>query len=313
MKARNQQIDGARGVLIVLVVWGHLLESKGFDGRLYFAIYTFHMPALVLISGLVAKSHLDLKDLAGLVQRIVMPLIVFQALYYYTLDYFAPDRALFGTAPAWIMWFLLSLLVWRLLLPLVVRIPHALFLSIVAALVAGTVDWIGYEYGLSRTFFFFPAFLFGHFYGARSIFLVTQYRAAFGFLFLALFFGAFGSATYFDIYWLWGFSSYSELGAGVEGAVYRFSAILLGIVMSISLFALIPVYSRLLAQLGQRTMPIYLLHGFLVVLFWSVEVDGINKFEHTLLTAVLAIIIAYLLAQLNALSGTAQIFRTRER
>ena len=51
MPDRNTTIDIAKGILILLVVWGH--------SSIYFTkyIYWFHMPAFFMISGLFVKDH----------------------------------------------------------------------------------------------------------------------------------------------------------------------------------------------------------------------------------------------------------------
>ena len=53
-KTREYGFDNLRGLLIVLVVLGHLLEICGsFPGAgfLYRTIYSFHMPAFLFLSG----------------------------------------------------------------------------------------------------------------------------------------------------------------------------------------------------------------------------------------------------------------------
>lgn len=46
---RLAEIDRAKGILIVLVVIGHIWQS----GYLFNTIYTFHMPAFFVISGIL--------------------------------------------------------------------------------------------------------------------------------------------------------------------------------------------------------------------------------------------------------------------
>ncbi|HBP24176.1 MAG TPA: hypothetical protein DD632_01615, partial [Oribacterium sp.] len=56
---RNLKIDNMKGVLILLVVIGHMLlpiqgTTRGVT-NLFYLIYTFHMPAFVFLSGLFAQ------------------------------------------------------------------------------------------------------------------------------------------------------------------------------------------------------------------------------------------------------------------
>lgn len=59
MNERNLKIDNMKGVLILLVVIGHMLLSIHGTTRgvtnLFYLIYTFHMPAFVFLSGLFAQ------------------------------------------------------------------------------------------------------------------------------------------------------------------------------------------------------------------------------------------------------------------
>ena len=59
MKERNLKLDNAKGILITLVVIGHMLlpiqgTTRGVT-NFFYMIYAFHMPAFVFISGLLAQ------------------------------------------------------------------------------------------------------------------------------------------------------------------------------------------------------------------------------------------------------------------
>ena len=60
MRVRDRRLDVAKGVLISLVVFGHLLPRVGLDDGLttlaYTVIYAFHMPAFIFLAGITAKS-----------------------------------------------------------------------------------------------------------------------------------------------------------------------------------------------------------------------------------------------------------------
>lgn len=96
--ARIAWIDVARGIGIVLVVLGHalggLIDSPlgaGQDGfrRLFFAVYTFHMPLFLLLSGLLVPKRLDRGAAAfarSLLPAIVWPYFLW-SIAQYTLIY----------------------------------------------------------------------------------------------------------------------------------------------------------------------------------------------------------------------------------
>lgn len=70
-KKRVESIDIARGIGILLVIWGHLT----IDGQMSrFAIFTFHMPLFFMLSGIFADRENDLaKGAAKLVRTLLVP------------------------------------------------------------------------------------------------------------------------------------------------------------------------------------------------------------------------------------------------
>lgn len=310
MKPTSDLIDTARGSLILLVVWGHLLESNGFNGNLYFAIYIFHIPAFAMISGMLSKSSLNAEDVLRICKRLLLPFVVFQGAYVLMLEYFAPDRVGSIYEPVWIVWFLVSLMTWKLVLPLVLRLPYPLTLSVIAALLVGSIDIVGSEFSISRTFVFFPAFLFGHLHGNRIVEAVTRHRVPLGALFAAIFCTALLVSDNFDIRWLWGSHPYSGTPFATPGIVFRAAFITIGIIASVAFIAVVPSTSRLLSFLGQKTMPVYLLHGFPVILFWAGGFQLGGGFLFLLLTAVFSLAISVSIARISTLLSSRSINET---
>ncbi len=89
MQKRDAYFDNAKLFLMILVVFGHFLQpfidNDPLYNDLYYFIFTFHMPAFILISGYFAKS--GPKPIMSLVKKLLLPYIFFQILYsgYYTL------------------------------------------------------------------------------------------------------------------------------------------------------------------------------------------------------------------------------------
>lgn len=61
MNTRNRSIDAIKGILIFLVVIGHVLPGSLDENVIRYVIYSFHMPAFFFVSGYL----LDMKRLAG--------------------------------------------------------------------------------------------------------------------------------------------------------------------------------------------------------------------------------------------------------
>lgn len=85
MKKRLPQLDIAKGIAIILIVWAHSdirMDPSFYQTYLYFSheiIYSFHIPLFFMISGILAKSTLANPGFAlwqytqDLVERLLVP------------------------------------------------------------------------------------------------------------------------------------------------------------------------------------------------------------------------------------------------
>lgn len=82
-KGRIEWIDVAKGTLILLVVFGHLNATKWFpqlDGTIKW-IYTFHMMAFFMLSGMVFNSNKNFKFfLINKCKTLLIPYVIFSVL-----------------------------------------------------------------------------------------------------------------------------------------------------------------------------------------------------------------------------------------
>lgn len=305
---RDVGMDAIKGVLIVLVVLGHLIEPS-IDAAPAFrsvwaAIYTFHMPLFVLVSGIFAKDVLTRRDCDGLIQRVLLPLAVFQAAYLaavYVGKHEVPHSIL---QPHWILWFLLSLACWRVALPMLAPVRGIVVLTVLVSVLAGYVEDIGYTFSLSRTLYFLPFFLAGHLYGNRAIHWAREHVAAsLALLLVPLALVEFAAAHGLSHSLLYGSMGYALTGPhiiapGLERAlivVLSFSACI-----GFAGLAARPIAAA--AYLGERSLTVFVLHGFVVM-----AVSRATKVLHIAPTppllaglAVVAISTAFALAPLDA-------------
>lgn len=273
-QARSVRLDNAKAILIILVVWGHLIEQAALAGgasrSVYGAIYIFHMPAFVMVSGMVSRAALDRAELGRIARRLIAPLIVFQIVYWPFLDHFAPSRLGSLLTPHWFLWFLASLAAWRVMLPIFARLKYPVASAVLLALAAGFVPDIDRTLSLSRTLVFFPAFAFGYFHAGRSLELAASARSWcwVGFAaILGLAAWAFGNGA--DLLPLYGSLPYARIaGGGIELPLIRLLLIVLGLAASVFFLAIVPDAECRLRRLGASTFAVFLWHGVFVVLFW---------------------------------------------
>lgn len=118
---RNAFFDNAKFILIFLVVFGHMIQPFT-DGSttintLYMWIYTFHMPAFILLAGFFAKGSGNISYILNLIKKLLVPYLIFQLIYtgyYFIIGKSGWQNDLFH--PQWALWFLFSLFCWHLLL-----------------------------------------------------------------------------------------------------------------------------------------------------------------------------------------------------
>ncbi|GDY74188.1 hypothetical protein SAV31267_036730 [Streptomyces avermitilis] len=86
VKQRDAFFDNAKYLAIVFVAMGHAWEPLTDHSRaaeaLYMVVYTFHMPAFILISGYFSRSF-DMRPdrLKRLVTGVAVPYVLFEVAY----------------------------------------------------------------------------------------------------------------------------------------------------------------------------------------------------------------------------------------
>ena len=141
------------------------------------------MPLFVFLSGIFAKEVLSRADYRRIIWSLFAPLVVFQIVYI-AVGHWTNWGSYPPLAPYWLLWFIASLIVWRLVLPLVAS-PAGLLVALFGAVLAGFDQSVGYALSASRTLYFLPFFILGHLYGRQLVALAGRNRAALALLFAA--------------------------------------------------------------------------------------------------------------------------------
>jgi fucose 4-O-acetylase-like acetyltransferase len=272
-RGRWEHIDALKGAGILLVVLGHLIERPQSGslllGTIYPAIYSFHMPLFVFVSGIFAREVLKSRDYDKIIWTLFLPLVVFQPIYI-SVGVATGWNSYSPFAPYWILWFIASLIGWRILLPLVAS-PAGLAVALLGALLAGFDGGVGYALSASRTIYFLPFFVLGHLYGPQLIEMAQKRRV----LFAALFVAAMTAVTF---WWWHGLNPAALTGShdydsappdGSFPGLGRLLVIVLSVAGLLGFSALVPRHSKVLEWLGERSLSIYLLHGLVVMVFVS--------------------------------------------
>ncbi|MER6694882.1 acyltransferase family protein, partial [Streptomyces minutiscleroticus] len=165
---RDAFFDNAKYLAIVLVAVGHVWEPLTDQSRtaeaLYMVVYTFHMPAFIVISGYFSRGFDGSpKRIRRLVTGVAVPYIVFETAYSLFKRWADDDPAhpVSLLDPWYLTWFLVALFVWRLTTPLwrIVRWPLPIALAV--AVLASVSPDIGDDLDLQRVLQFLPFFVLG--------------------------------------------------------------------------------------------------------------------------------------------------------
>lgn len=174
MQLRDNRLDSLKGFLIILVILGHLIGQIGYgNGDLNWEvrtfIYTFHMPLFILISGYFTKIEVGKILFVKGLMKLAIPLVVFQIISMLFVYIYLGGQFLYSMflVPYWTLWYLLSLIFWRIMLYFspkgMLNNPlHYIALAFSLSVISGFIPY-GNILSIQRTFAFYPFFLLGYY------------------------------------------------------------------------------------------------------------------------------------------------------
>jgi len=281
MKERDYSIDIIRGILMILVVLGHGLEflrkENGFTAFLYNFIYFFHMPVFVFITGFLSKNIKKGRNRA--VQTYFVPFLLFNIIWsVITLlsSYFTDTSKLNSNAsayftfftPGWALWFMLSVFLWKIFLPDIVRIKNAFVVTLIIGLLSGLFVEFGAFMSLARTITFLPYFLAGYYCSSDHITNIRSKSKLWSILvFLAggLITYIYGNVLKLPSEMLWGDRSYNHyIEQMLPALLITMVRYIVGFAFIFALINVIRGNNKVFAKIGANTLSVYFMHTYLV-------------------------------------------------
>ena len=170
MKAhiRSPYWDNLKGFLIFLVVFAHFLfdlQDRFWNNLLVDAIYMFHMPAFVFISGYFSKSEHSrgFSSLCSLALAYVLLMA-----YFILYDVFVLGNPPSLTVPYYSSWYLLALILWRITIPYLSRLRGILPMLLLFSVLAGFWPELDGKYSIIKVIVFYPYFMAGYLFSQES-------------------------------------------------------------------------------------------------------------------------------------------------
>jgi fucose 4-O-acetylase-like acetyltransferase len=270
---RDPWLDNAKMALVTLVVLGHawtLLPMTGVDEVLYDALYAWHVPAFVFVTGYLSRSFAYTPTrMWQLVRTVVVPYLLFEcALALFRVHVGGENLERLFENPHWPMWYLAALFFWRLLTPVFRPLPGllAVGIAVVTSLVAGV--WAGDTLDVARVLGLLPFFVLGlHATPERiAVAFDAGRRRLAALVLLAIGVLAIWTDRLASTEWLYYRSQYGDLDVGdVRAVLTRAGVIAVGAAGAWAFLTLVPRTSGWFTRMGAYTLVVYLMHGFVVL------------------------------------------------
>jgi fucose 4-O-acetylase-like acetyltransferase len=263
---RDVLFDNLKGFIIFTVVIGHAFEyyssTNALMSFIYDLIYSFHMPLFIFIAGYFSKDFAKSRN--KILPNLIVPYLIFNSMYVVLLYFTTGQRHFNLLIPQFAFWFLISLAFYRGLLEQIIKIKWIIPITIILGLAAGLNDHVNSFLALSRTISFCWFFLAGYYCTEVHIKKIRRFNKT---AIIALF--IFGSAI-FIVFRITKFLPFDFLmnkpylsGSELLGIIDRAAAYMLASIFGVVIISFMPSSRTCLSTIGQRTMIIYLGHGFI--------------------------------------------------
>ena len=287
ISARLEKWDILKFILIFLVVLGHIADfstrSNEYMRTLYLAIYTFHMPLFIFVSGLFAKKTVNEKKK----DKIFSYLVLYFVLKFINFLYFwiSAGKASFSVfTETGLPWFMLALFA-HSLITIAVRDfspKYIMVISVLIACLAGYDKNINSFLALSRIIVFFPFYYAGYLFDAKKIEAhcrkilpkILSVIILTAFVLFAVFLGE-------RYYWLrplvTGANPFASLNTCADyGFLIRLGYYAVAAALCYAVIVLTPSKTPLgiAAKIGKRTLPVYAFHYIILyILYYDIGIQ----------------------------------------
>lgn len=271
-KKRMDYWDNMKGILIILVVFSHFIfayKDLGLSKYIVNFIYLFHMPAFITVSGYFSTGKNSSK-LSSILKLILIFIIIntLYLLFNIIVSKSISIRQLI--TPLYSMWYLLALIIWRVITPKLEQYKNIKLISIIISISIGFISFIDYRLALCKIFGFYPFFLLGYKANKKTvnkiIFNKKLIHKVMGVIIILIVLVSSVFLTNLsiineDVLLMASYNSYNEL-------IGRIAIFVLSGLMIVSLVLLVPNKSLgFITKWGKNSLLIYLGHRIVTLIF----------------------------------------------
>jgi len=182
-KVRDERIDSVKFWLVVLVITAHVIMRKEFTGStacvaLWNWLCLFTIPLFIFISGYYSRKK-DWQTFWPSIWKLSEPLIIFQVI---GLMFYADEPLSIRSVltPWFMLWYLLSLIYWRLMLQMIPDkiLKHTKLVLITTFCIGILAGFLPFDKFLSlqRTLALMPLFFLGYYMKGKNLYLPDKYK-----------------------------------------------------------------------------------------------------------------------------------------
>ncbi len=267
MKDKLYLFSNLKGILIILVVFAHMLETTppiingDVGGDIYKFIYSFHMAAFLFISGYFSKKVEKGYDNA--IERYLLPYI-FMNLFCTSIRFILYGKASFNLLqPSFASWYLLTLFFYKIYLKNLLNIRFLFLISITASILIACINQKLAYLSIGRTVSFFPFFLLGYYFKYEWIKKIKniplKFYAVLFLVYIAAFIIVSNNVNTRKIFYFR--DSYKSMHlSNLEGMFFHAVIMLIAVLVILFLLKFVQDRKTVFTYIGDRTMSIYILH-----------------------------------------------------
>jgi fucose 4-O-acetylase-like acetyltransferase len=270
-------------------------EDGEVGGAVVSWIYSFHMPAFVLITGYLSRRYQNSpRQIRSLFETVLLPFLIFQVLNWALASITNGELLEFHVVEArWTLWFLLALFIWRVVTPFLRLLRYPILFALAVSLLVPLDLELDATLTLGRVVGFLPYYVLGLMLTPRTIAVLKtlRFRVAYGvagLIALAVLFTFIHDDFTLSLLYLDGSYDSDDMDP-LQGMLIRPLVLLGGLLGTIAVLLLTPRHHHWFTAIGRRSLTVYLLHPLVLIPFREAD-PGPGAFWQTPLGVVLLVL-----------------------